>query len=76
MERKRAKVPVVCDGKLSFHGDVWFERVRPTKANGIKRKHWFRAGAWHGDDFAEVEGPTREACMRALAPFLAATGSA
>lgn len=75
MERKRASMPMVYEGAVSFSGDVWFERVRPTKANGIKRKHWFRAGAWSGDDFAEVEGPTREACMQALAPFLAATSA-
>lgn len=74
--RKRAKLPVVCEGNLSFHGDVWFERVRPTRANGIQSKRWFRAGAFHGDDYAEVEGPTREACMVALAPFFEAIGAA
>jgi len=69
--RKRAKVPA----RVSFEGDVWFERVRPTKANGITAKTWFRAGAFRTDDYAEVEGETKEACLRALAPFFAAVNA-
>jgi|GEM_PF-3771306 len=70
--RKRAKVPA----RVWFEGDVWFEKIlNYTTDQGTRRKYWFRAGAFYGDDYAEVEGETKEACLRALAPFFAAVNA-